>query len=412
MDFLQNLFAERIGGVNYGKATEIYKFEKIKRAKRSAMLAHPDVELIDMGVGEPDAMAFKEVVDALCEAAKKPSNRGYADNGGILFKTAVKNYMKSVFNVELDAEREIVHSIGSKAALSILPSCFINPKDVVIMTVPGYPIFGTHAKYLGGEVFNLKLLPENNFLPKLSDIPSDVLKRAKVFVINYPNNPTGASATESFYRELVDFAKKNEIIIISDAAYSSLAFDEKPLSILQIKGAKDVALELHSLSKSHNMTGWRIGWVCGNPLLVKAYADVKDNTDSGQFLAIQEAATTALGNPDITRQIAKKYSRRMDILISALSELGFDAKKPKAGFFLYFKAPKAAVSKSGTVREFKNAEDFSEWLITENLISSVPWDDAGAHVRFSVTFSAPTPEDEIKIVNEIKNRLKEYTFQI
>lgn len=412
MDFLQNLFAERIGGANYGKATEIYKFEKIKRAKRSAMLARPDVELIDMGVGEPDEMAFKEVVEALYEAAKKPSNRGYADNGGTLFKTAVKNYMKRTFGVELDAEKEIVHSIGSKAALSILPNCFINPRDVAIMTVPGYPIFGTHAKYLGGEVFNLKLLPENNFLPNLSDIPKDILRRAKTFVVNYPNNPTGASATREFYRELVDFAKKNEIIIVSDAAYSSLAFDDKPISILQIKGAKDVAIELHSLSKSHNMTGWRIGWACGNPLLVKAYADVKDNTDSGQFLAIQEAAAAALDNPAITRQIAKKYSRRMDILISALSELGFDAKKPKAGFFLYFKAPKAAVSKSGKIREFKNAEDFSQWLITENLISSVPWDDAGAYVRFSATFSATSPEDEIRTVNEIKNRLKEYSFQI
>ena len=159
------------------------------------------------------------------------------------------------------------------------------------------------------------------------------------------------------------------------------------------------------------MTGWRIGWVCGNPLLVKAYADVKDNTDSGQFLAIQEAASAALENTSIPRKIAQKYSRRMDMLIRALNGLGFDAKKPKAGFFLYFKAPKSAREKSGKAFDFASAEDFSQWLIKENLISSVPWDDAGAYVRFSATFSAPTLADEEKTINEICARLSRFQFQ-
>ncbi|MBO7521041.1 MAG: LL-diaminopimelate aminotransferase [Opitutales bacterium] len=411
MSYLQNLFAERIGGANYGKATEIYKFEKIKRAKRAAIAANPDVELIDMGVGEPDQMAFDCVVDALCAAAKKPENRGYADNGGKIFKQAAAKYMRKIFGASLDPETQIVHSMGSKAALSILPSCLINPGDYAIMTTPGYPVFGTHTKYLGGRVFNLPLTPENNFLPDLSAVPPDVLKRAKAIVVNYPNNPTGACATLEFFGELVKWAKKNEIAVISDAAYSALAFDEKPVSIFQVEGAQDVAVELHSLSKSHNMTGWRIGWVCGNPLLVKAYADVKDNTDSGQFLAIQEAAAAALADTQIPRAIAGKYSRRMDMLVRALNTLGFDAKKPHAGFFLYFKAPKSAREKSGKTFNFASAEDFSQWLISDNLISSVPWDDAGSYVRFSATFSAPTIEAEKETINKISARLSRYQFE-
>ena len=411
MSYLQNLFAERIGGANYGRATEIYKFEKIKRAKRAALAANPDAELIDMGVGEPDQMAFPNVVEALCAAAKKPENRGYADNGGFAFKQAAANYMREIFGVGLDPETQIVHSMGSKAALSILPNCLINPGDYAIMTTPGYPIFGTHAKYLGGQVFNLPLTPENNFLPDLNAVPPEVLKRAKAIVVNYPNNPTGACATLEFFGKLVKWAKKNEIAVVSDAAYSALSFDEKPVSIFQVEGAQDVAIELHSLSKSHNMTGWRIGWACGNPLLVKAYADVKDNTDSGQFLAIQEAAAAALADTQITRKIAGKYSRRMDMLVRALNALGFDAKKPKAGFFLYFKAPKSAREKSGKTFEFASAEDFSQWLISDNFISSVPWDDAGAYVRFSATFSAPTIEAEEETINKISARLSRYQFK-
>ncbi|MDY6069308.1 MAG: LL-diaminopimelate aminotransferase [Opitutales bacterium] len=411
MTFLQNMFAERIGGVNYGKTNEIYKFEKIKRAKRAAKAAKPDVELIDMGVGEPDEMAFPEVVEALYAAAKNPANRGYADNGGRDFKVATAYYMKAVFGVQLDPDTEIIHSIGSKAALSILPYCFINPKDVVIMTIPGYPVFGTHAKYLGGEVYNVKLSEENNFLPDLDSIPQEIRKRAKVMVVNYPNNPTGASATLEFFEKLVKFAKENSIIIISDAAYASLTFEGPSLSIFQVQGAKDVALELHSMSKSHNMTGWRIGWVCGNPLLVKAYGDVKDNCDSGQFLGIQLAGAKGLENPLITRQIAAKYSRRMDLLVGVLKDLGFSPKKPKAGFFLYMKAPKAALNEDGSKTEFKSGEDFSQWMISQHLISTVPWDDEGPYVRFSVTFEAHGIEAEKAVVAEIKKRMSQSKFE-
>src|SRR5438046_634252 len=185
--FIQNLFADRIGGIRYGKDTAIYKFEKIKRAKRAALAANPGAELIDMGVGEPDEMAFPNCVKALADEASKAENRGYADNGGPEYKAAAARWMKNVCGVDgIDPETEVMHSIGSKGALTVLPHCFINPGDVALMTTPGYPVYGTHAKYLGGSVYNLPLTAQNNFLPDLESIPADVLKRAKSLVINYP----------------------------------------------------------------------------------------------------------------------------------------------------------------------------------------------------------------------------------
>ena len=410
--YIQNLFAERIGGKQYGKGTEIYKFEKIKRAKRAALAANPGAELIDMGVGEPDEMAFPDCVDALAKAARNPENRGYADNGAALYKQAAARWMKNVCGVEgIDPETQVVHSIGSKAALSILPNCFINPGDIALMTTPGYPVFGTHSKYLGGEVHNIPLLEKNNFLPDLASIPADKLKRAKTLVINYPNNPTGASATPAFFADVVAFAKKHNLIVIHDAAYSALVFEGKPLSFVATPGAIDVGIELHSMSKGFNMTGWRLGFVVGNPLIVKAYADVKDNSDSGQFLAIQEACAYSLDHPQITQKIAAKYSRRMDGLVAVLNRHGLAAKKPKGSFFLYVKTPKTAIDAKGNRVVFEKAETFSQWMITEKLISTVPWDDAGAYVRFSVTFVAKDQADEQRVLGEIDKRLAGSRFE-
>jgi LL-diaminopimelate aminotransferase len=408
--YIQNLFAERIGGINYGKSTAIYKFEKIKRAKAAAKKAKPDVALIDLGVGEPDEMAFPQVVKALQVEAAKPENRGYADNGGTDFRLAGARYLKNLFDVTIDPETEILHSIGSKAALSILPACFINPGDVVLMTVPGYPVLGTHAKYYGGVVHNMKLTAENHFLPDLKSIPADVLVKAKVMVLNYPNNPTGACATLKFYEEVVAFAKKHNLIVVQDAAYGSLHFGSEQVSILQVPGAKDVAVELHTLSKSHNMTGWRIGFVAGNSLIVRAYGDVKDNSDSGQFLGIQKAGVAGLDDVSIPRAIAAKYSRRMDKLVGVLAKLGFQVRKPGAGFFLYMPAPKSATGPSGTV-SFDSGEAFSQWMISEHLISTVPWDDCGSFVRFSVTFVSEKGEaGEAEVIAEVERRLTPWKF--
>lgn len=410
--YIQNLFADRIGGSQYGKSQEIYKFEKIKRAKRAAMTLNPETEIIDLGVGEPDDMAFPEVVAKLSSEAAKLENRGYADNGDARLKQAAAHYLDSVFGVKgINPETEIIHSIGSKAALSILPAALVNPGDFVLMTVPGYPVFGTHSRYYGGLVYNLKLTAENNFLPDLNAIPGEALKKAKALVLNYPNNPTGASATPEFFARVVEFAQKNKIVVIHDAAYAGLIFEGKPLSFLATPGAKEVGIELHSVSKSYNMTGWRCGFVAGNPLLVKAYGDVKDNTDSGQFLAIQHAAAHCLEHPEITGKIAAKYSRRMDGLIKILRSCGFDAKKPKGSFFLYVKAPNAVQIKDCKHIHFSNGEDVSQWLIAEKMISTVPWDDAGAALRFSVTFAAKTVEDENRVLAEIANRLSGVTFE-
>ena len=366
-----------------------------------------------MGVGEPDEMAFPEVVTKLHEEAQKPENRGYSDNGGQALKIAAANFLKKECEVsDINPDTEVLHSIGSKAALSILPAAFINPNDYAIMTIPGYPVFGTHTKYYGGKVHNLALTAENNYLPKLNSIPDEVLKKAKVLVLNYPNNPTGASATKEFFSEVVDFAKRNNLIVIHDAAYIGLVYDgNQPLSFLATPGAKDVGIELHSTSKNFNMTGWRCGFVVGNQLLVKAYGDVKDNSDSGQFLAIQNASAYCYDHPEITKSIATKYSRRMDKLVVVLQKSGFKVNKSGGSFFLYMSSAKAAVKSDGKRIEFKNGEALSQWFIREKLISTVPWDDAEPAIRFSVTFAAEDEADEDRVISEIESRLSNVKFE-
>jgi LL-diaminopimelate aminotransferase len=288
----------------------------------------------------------------------------------------------------------------------MLPQCFINPGDVTLMTVPGYPVAGTHTRYCGGEVYRLPLSAENNFYPDLDGIPADVLQRAKLLVLNYPNSPTGQVATAEFYENVVAFAKRNHIVVVQDAAHIMLTFRGKPRSFLQTPGAKEVGVEVHSLSKGWNMIGWRMAWVCGHPLIVRAFADVKDNSDSGQFLAIQKSAATALDNPDIPRNAREKYHRRLRKLTETLTPYGFDAKVPGGSYFLYTAAPKGL--ENG--RTFANAEEVSQYLITDHSICTVPWDDAGPFLRFSVTYLAETERDEDDLMAELALRLSEINF--
>jgi LL-diaminopimelate aminotransferase len=403
-DFFDDKISERLGGINFGKSTVIYKFEIIKRAKAAARLAHPEMNLIDMGVGEPDWPADELVVKALSEEAGKPENRWYADNGIPEFQEAAAKYLGKVYGLSgINPSEQIIHGIGSKPVLAMLPICFINPGDFLLTTVPGYPVTATYTRYLGGEVFNLPLLESNSFFPDFSIVPQPVLKKAKLLYLNYPNNPTGAVATPEFFRLVVDFARKNNIIVIHDAPYAALTYDGyKPLSFLSVEGAMDVGIEVHSLSKAFNMTGWRIGFVCGNSKAVKAYATVKDNTDSGQFRAIQKAAIQALRHTEITDKTVEKYSRRFDLLVNALNEVGFNAKKPKGSFYCYVKAPVG--TENGIT--FNSATEFSEFLIKESLISTVPWDDAGKYIRFSVTFEAADKNVEIRVINEMMERIR------
>lgn len=414
---IQNLFAERIGGKTFGKEDVIYKFEKIKRAKKAAKEKFPDMELIDMGVGEPDEMAHDLVVDALCKAAREPQNRGYADNGIQELKDEIPLYMEKVFGVkDLDPKNEVIHAMGSKPALAYITSVFINPGDVTLMTAPGYPVTATHTNWYGGDVEILPLLEENQFLPDLDAISPEIGKKSKLLYLNYPNNPTGAQATKSFYKEVIDFAFENEIVVVQDAAYAALTYGEKPLSFLSIPGAKEVGVEIHSFSKAFNMTGWRLAFVAGNELVVKGFASVKDNFDSGQFIPIQKAGIQCLRHPEITERTRQKYERRLSKMVNILKEAGFQATMPGGTFYLYVKAPTGTKAQGNQeALSFANAEEFSQYLIREKLISTVPWDDAGAYVRLAACFEAfkngeVSIEEEDRILNEIKTRLTNVEF--
>jgi LL-diaminopimelate aminotransferase len=400
--YFQQRFADRIGGKNFGKGTEIYKFEKIKRAKRKALAEHPERKLIDFGIGENDEMAPEPVRRAMAEEINRPENRGYADNGIQAFKDAAARFMKRNLGVELDPVKEVNHSIGSKPALAMLPAAFINPGDVTLMTVPGYPVAGTHTRYCGGEVHKLPLRAENSFYPDLDGIPSEVLRRAKLLVLNYPNSPTGRVATRDFYSRVVEFALKHHIVVVQDAAHLLLTYEGPPLSFLAVPGAKEVGVEVHSLSKGFHMIGWRIGWVCGHERIVHAFADIKDNCDSGQFIAIQKAAAAALDNDAIPPQTRAKYQRRLTKLVETLKRCGFDCAMPGGTYFLYAHAPRGV--NGGPA--FETAEAASQYLITEHSISTVPWDDAGPYLRFAVTYEAATPAEEDSLMAETEKRLK------
>ncbi|MSQ93889.1 MAG: LL-diaminopimelate aminotransferase [Gemmataceae bacterium] len=398
--WFQGLFADRIGGANYGKGTDIYKFEKIKRAKRAVLAAHPERSLFDFGIGENDDMADPLVRDVAKREIDRLENRGYADNGIAAFKESAANFMKKVFGVTLDAETEVNHAIGSKPALAMIPAAFINQGDITLMTVPGYPVAGTHTKYYGGKVHDLPLREENGFYPDLDGIPEDVRKKAKLLVINYPNSPTGAIATREFYKRVIDFALKHKIVVVQDAAHLLLSYGEPPLSFLQMDGAKEVGVEIHSMSKGFNMIGWRMAFVAGHAKIVQAFADVKDNSDSGQFMAIQQAAKAALDHPEIGDRIRAKYHRRLKKLVDALNKIGFDAKMPGGTYFLYVKAPKSCGDRS-----FANAEEGSQFLIGEQSVICVPWDNAGAYLRFSVTYLAKDEREEDALMAETETRL-------
>ncbi len=399
--WFQSLFAQRIGGAAYGKSTDIYKFEKIKRAKRKALADFPDRKLLDFGIGENDDMAPAQIRDALKSEVDNVENRGYADNGIAEYKEAAAEFMAREFGVTLDPVTEVCHCIGSKPAYAMLPAAFIDPGDVTLMTVPGYPVAGTWTKYLGGEVHRLPLLKENGFFPDLAGIPDDIKARAKMMVINYPNSPTGAVATLEFYKRVVEFAHEHKIVIVQDAAHILLSYGDRPLSFLQVDGAKEVGVEVHSMSKGFNMIGWRLGFVAGHPKIVQAYADVKDNSDSGQFMAVQRAAAAALRDASIPTAVRAKYERRLRKLVGALQSVGFQAAMPGGTYFLYTATPKSAGD-----RQFANAEEASQYLIAEQSVCTVPWDDAGAFLRFSVTYIARDEAEEDALMTETVARLK------
>ena len=371
------------------------------------MAEHPERQLVDFGIGENDEMAPESVRAVMAREINRPENRGYADNGIAAYKEAAARFMQREFGVALDPVTEVNHCIGSKPALAMLPAAFINPGDVTLMTVPGYPVAGTHTRYYGGEVFRLPLLAKNGFFPDLGSVPADVLRRTKLLVLNYPNSPTGRVATREFYQRVVEFAQRHQLVVVQDAAHAMLSYDGPPTSFLQVAGAKEVGVEVHSMSKGFHMIGWRLGWVCGHERIVRAFADIKDNSDSGQFMAIQKAAAAALDDPEIPRGVRQKYRRRLEKLVAALNRCGFTCTMPGGTYFLYVPAP---IGMAGGPR-FETAEAASQYLITEQSICTVPWDDAGAFLRFSVTYEAPDDAAEDALMAETEARLKRLGLQ-
>ncbi|CEN97208.1 LL-diaminopimelate aminotransferase [Paeniclostridium sordellii] len=403
MDFIDNKVANRLGGISFFKNSDnLYKFEKVKKITKEVQSKNPNLKLIDMGVGEPDKMADISIVDILSIEAQKPENRFYADNGIIEFQEAACRYLDKVYGIKNINPANIVHGIGSKPVLAMLPICFINPGDICLMPSPAYQVLGTYSKFLGGEIYKLPLCAENNFYPDLDSIPSEIRKKAKLLYLNYPNNPTGQVATKKFFEYAVKFARDNDILIISDLAYGALTYEDyNPLSILNIEGSLDVCIEIHSLSKAFNMTGWRLAFVVGCEKAMKIYCAVKGHTDSGQFRAIQKAGAYALDNCDLIEANKSRYYRRFLLLTKALKEIGFKAEIPKGGFYCYVPIPLGI--KNGI--RFNNAEEASLYILSKALVSTVPWDDCGSYLRFSVTFDAESEVDELNIINELKERL-------
>lgn len=324
-----------------------YLFARIERLIQQKKAE--GVDIISLGIGDPDMPTPDHVIEELCKEAKNPANHQYPSSVGMLgFRRVVARWYKERFGVDLDAQTEVVSLIGSKEGIAHISWCYLDPGDIVLVPDPGYPVYAGGAILAGGEPYYLPLTAERHFLPNLADIPSDVAKKAKMMFLNYPNNPTGAVATEEFFREVVAFAREYEIIICHDAPYTEVAFDNyKPISFLQLPGAKEVGIEFHSVSKTYNMTGWRMGWAAGNPDIVEALGRLKSNLDSGQFQAVQHAAMAALaGSQDILDKNNGIYQERRDILVDGLNQIGWRLEKPKATIYVWAPVPAGHTSES------------------------------------------------------------------
>ena len=338
-----------------------YLFLEIDKARRQARAEGRDI--IDFGIGDPDQPTPKNIVERLYQAALDPSTHRYAlDQGMPLLRQAITGWYKNRFGVEADPDSEILPLIGSKEGIAHFPLAFIGPGDYSLVPDPCYPPYKGGTILAGGRPYPLPLLETNAFLPDLKKIPLSIRKKAKLIYINYPNNPTGKTAEKNFYRQIVEFARKNRLIVISDLAYSEMSYDGyRPSSFLEIEGAKEVGIEFHSLSKTYNMTGWRIGWACGNPKLVSALAKVKSNIDSGIFSAIQLAGIEALNGPqEHIKNMCRIYQERRDALTSGIRSIGWQADPPKATFYIWMKIP----GKAGSIKFARMILDKADIIVT------------------------------------------------
>ncbi|MFC1560178.1 LL-diaminopimelate aminotransferase [Candidatus Margulisiibacteriota bacterium] len=363
-----------------------YLFARIEKTRNKLLAEGKD--LVDLGVGDPDSPTPDFILKDFHKIIDDPKTHDYPPYNGIPeFRASVAKWYKKRFNVDLDPETEVLSLIGSKEGIAHIFYAFIDPGDVALLTDPGYPVYNTGTILAGGSPYPVPILEENGFLPDLKSIDKKALKKAKLLFINYPNNPTAAVATKEFFTEAVEFCKKNDLLLCSDLAYSEVAFDGfRPMSILEIPGAKDVAIEFHSLSKTYNMTGWRIGMAVGNSEAISALSIIKTNTDSGIFKAIQLAAVTALeSSGDNTAKMNKIYQKRRDIIVDGLNSLGWDIKKPKATFYIWAKVPKSYTS-----------EKFTEELLKKAGVLIVPGSGYGKYGEGYFRMSITLPEKRLE----------------
>ena len=328
-----------------------YLFVEIDKAKQKAVAEGRDI--INLGIGDPDTPTLPHIIEAMKKAVEDPSNHHYAFDAGLpALRETIAEWFKNRFKVSLDMKTEIYPVIGSKEGLAHFPLGIINPKDKVLLTNPAYPAYQASIIFAGGKIVDVPLKESQGFLPDLKKVAE--YKDIKAMFVNYPNNPTAATATREFYTELVHIARDKGIILISDMAYSEIYYDnERPLSILEIEGAKEVAIEFHSLSKTYNMTGWRIGFACGNPTLIAALAKVKSNYDSGIFQAIQVAGIAALKTKEEEiDDLRRMYEERRDCLIHGLRGIGWKIPPPKAAFYVWARVPKGFKDSMETAKTF------------------------------------------------------------
>lgn len=371
-----------------------YLFVRIEQA--IAQKKAEGVDVISLGIGDPDQPTPKHIIERAVSELSKPENHQYPTTAGLLaYREAVADWYQKRFGVDLDPESEVVSLIGSKEGIGHLPWCYIDPGDIALVPDPGYPVYANGVTLAGGEVYYLPLTAENKFLPDLNDIPAEVANKAKILFINYPNNPTGAVADRQFFEKTIDFAKKHSILVCHDAAYTEIAFDGyKPLSFLEVPGAKEVGIEFHSVSKTYNMTGWRAGWVVGNKEAVQALSRLKSNLDSGVFQAVQYAAVAALEGPqEGVVKLRDLYQKRRDVVVKTLNDLGWDLDKPQATFYIWAPVPKGYTSVS-----------FAELVLDKTGVVVTPGNGYGewgeGYFRISLTLPLPRLEEAMSRIRE------------
>ncbi len=366
--------------------------------KKKVEMRKKGMDLIDLGIGDPDLPTPKPIIERLKRAAENPRHHRYPSYEGMIdFRKAVSRWYERRFGIQLNPETEVLSLIGSKEGIAHIPLAFVNPGDVVLVPNPGYPVYRVSTLFAGGIPYFLPLRKENGFLPDLSQIPKEVSEKAKLFFINYPNNPTSAIAEKSFFEEVVAFAKRYQIIICHDAAYSEVAYDGfRPPSFIEVEGAKEVGIEFHSLSKTFNMTGWRIGFAVGQEEIVSGLGKVKTNVDSGVFQAIQEAGIEALDHFDTPLpQIIDIYERRRDVLVKGLQEVGLKVDRPKATFYFWIEVPTGYTS-----------AQFATVLIEQAGIVATPGngfgDEGEGYIRMAITVDEARIKEAIERLKRIK----------